>query len=430
MRRNLELQAGLRALAAGRMGAGGLLALISLPGPVRADVVTDWNLTTLQAASAARLNPQRQQRVAAMAHAAMHDAVNSVEPRYEAYAVQVSPSGEASIEAAAVQAAYGVLIRLLPAQATLLGAARSASLSTIPDGPVKEEGLAVGEAVAGQIVALRSTDGSDVDGTYTFGSGPGEYQRTPPTFGNPAIPAFRFVKPFVLKRGDQFRAEGPPSLDSDEWAADFNETKRLGRVDSAERTAEQTEIALCGAEGSLPMWNRVARSVSAQRRTGLVENARLFALLNLAMVDANIACWDSKYTYRFWRPVTAIPLADTDGNDATEADPAWTPLRPTPLHPEYPSAHACVSNAAAKVLTSFFGKHTAFTTATSTCPAGVVRSYDNFHALADEVGDSRIYIGFHFRSSIRDGAKLGGHVGHWTFHRFLQPLEDAQCRAF
>ena len=430
MRRNLESQTGLRALAAGRMGAVGLLALISLPGRVRADVVTDWNLTTLQAASAARLNPQRQQRVPAMVHAAMHDAVNSVAPRYEAYAVQVSPSGEASIEAAAVQAAYGVLIRLLPGQAALLDGARSASLSQIPDGPVKEEGLAVGEAVAGQIVALRSTDGSDVDGTYAFGSGPGEYQRTPPTFGNPAVPAWRFVKPFVLKRGDQFRAEGPPSLNSDEWAADFNETKRLGSVNSAERTAEQTEIALCGAEPSLPMWNRVARSVSAQRQTGLVENARLFALLNLAMVDATIACWDSKYTFRFWRPVTAIPLADTDGNDETEADPAWTPLRPTPLHPEYPSGHSCVSNAAAKVLTSFFGTHTAFSTASSTCPAGVVRSYHSFQALADEVGDSRIYIGFHFRSSIRDGAKLGRHVGHWTFHRFLQPLEDAECRAF
>jgi hypothetical protein len=429
MRRNLESQAGLWAVAAGRMGAVGLLALISVPGPVQADVVTDWNLTTLQAATAAGV-PQRQQRVAAMVHAAMHDAVNSIAPRYEAYAVQVSPSGEASIEAAAVQAAYGVLIRLLPGQAALLNAARSASLSQIPDGPDREEGLAVGEAVAGQIVALRSTDGSDVDGTYAFGSGPGEYQRTPPTFGNPAIPAFRFVKPFVLKRGDQFRAEGPPSLDSEEWAADFNETKRLGRVDSAERTAEQTEIALCGAEGSLPMWNRVARTVSAQRRTGLVENARLFALLNLAMVDANIACWDSKYTYRFWRPVTAIPLADTDGNDATEADPAWTPLRPTPLHPEYPSAHACVSNAAAKVLTSFFSKHTAFSMTTSTCPAGVVRSYDNFRDLADEIGDSRIYIGFHFRSAVRDGAKLGRHVGHWTFHRSLQPLDDHRRRDF
>jgi hypothetical protein len=430
MRRNLESQAGLRALAAGRMGAVGLLVLISLPGPVRADAVTDWNLTTLQAAAAAGLNPQRQQRVAAMVHAAMHDAVNSVAPRYEAYAVQVSPSGEASIEAAAVQAAYGVLIRLLPGQAAMLDGARSASLSQIPDGPVKEEGLAVGEAVAGQIVALRSTDGSDVDGTYTFGSGPGEYQRTPPTFGNPSVPAWRFVRPFVLERGDQFRAEGPPSLDSDEWAADFNETKRLGRVDSAVRTAEQTEIALCGAEPSLPMWNRVARSVSSQRQTGLVENARLFALLNLAMVDATIACWDSKYTYRFWRPVTAIPLADTDGNDATEADPAWTPLRPTPLHPEYPSAHACVSNAAAKVLTSFFGGDTAFSTTTSTCPPGVVRSYDSFRALADEIGDSRIYIGFHFRTSVRHGANLGRQVGHWTFHRFLQPLEDHRRSAF
>jgi hypothetical protein len=400
-----------------------LLALSTLPVPAHADVVTDWNLTTLQVAGAAGV-PQRQQRVVAMVHAAVHDAVNSVTPRYHAYAVKVSPSAEASTAAAAVQAAYGVLIRLLPAQAATLDAARSSSLSSIPDGPVKEEGLAVGESVAARIVALRSTDGSDVDGTYTFGSDPGEYQRTPPTFGNPAVPAFRFVTPFVLKRGDQFRAEGPPCLSSDEWAEDFNETKQLGSADSSARTAEQTEIALCGAEGSLQMWNRVARTVSAQRSTDLVDNARLFALLNLAMADATIACWDSKYAYRFWRPVTAIRAADTDGNDATEADPAWTPLRPTPLHPEYPSAHACVSNAAAEVLTRFFGKHTPFSTATSTCPAGVVRSYDSFRALAEEVGESRIYIGFHFRTAVRDGANLGRHVGHWTSHRSLQPLRE------
>ncbi|HLQ24031.1 MAG TPA: vanadium-dependent haloperoxidase [Gemmatimonadales bacterium] len=424
MMRNLGSRAGSRVVTISVAASAALLALFTLPVPARADVVTDWNLTTLQVAAAARLNPQRQQRVPAMVHAAMHDAVNSVAPRYQPYAVQVAPSGEASMEAAAVQAAYGVLIRLLPAQAGTLDAARSSSLSRIPDGAPKEEGLAVGEGVAAQIVALRSTDGSDVDGTYTFGSDPGEYQRTPPTFGDPAVPAWRFVTPFVLKRGDQFRAEGPPSLSSDEWAEDFNETKQLGSTDSSARTAEQTQIALCGAEPSLPMWNRVARTVSAQRSTDLVDDARLFALLNLAMADATIACWDSKYAYRFWRPVTAIRAADTDGNDATEADPAWTPLRPTPLHPEYPSAHACVSNAAAEVLTRFFGKDAPFSTATSTCPAGVVRSYDGFRALADEIGDSRIYIGFHFRTSVRHGANLGRQVGHWTFHRSLQPLQD------
>jgi PAP2 superfamily protein len=174
------------------------------------------------------------------------------------------------------------------------------------------------------------------------------------------------------------------------------------------------------------MWNRVARTVSVQRNTGLVENARLFALLNLAMVDATIACWDSKYAYRFWRPVTAIRLADADGNASTDADPAWTPLRPTPLHPEYPSAHATFSGAAARVLTSFFGNDIPFSTATSTCPAGVVRSYDSFQAMADEIGDSRIYIGFHFRSAVRHGANLGRQVGHWTFHRFLQPLGESR----
>jgi membrane-associated phospholipid phosphatase len=403
-----------------------LLALSTLPVPARADVVTDWNLTTVQVVAAAGLNPQRQHRAAAMVHAAVHDAVNSVAPRYHVYAVRIRPSGDASMEAAAAQAAYGVLIRLLPSQAATLDAARSSSLSSIPDGPVKEEGLAVGEAVAARIVTLRSTDGSGVDGTYTFGSGPGEYQPTPPTFGSPAVPAWPLVTPFVLKRANQFRPDGPPRLGSDEWAEDFNETKQLGRVDSSVRTPEQTEIALCGAEPALPMWNRVARMMSAQRNTGLVENARVFALLNLAMVDATIAVWDGKYTYRFWRPVTAIRAADTDGNDATEADPAWTPLRPTPLHPEYPSSHAGVSNAAAEVLTRLFGRDIAFSTATSTCPAGVVRSYDSFRALADEVGESRIYIGFHYRSSVHDGAILGRHVGRWTFHQSLRPLRE--CR--
>jgi hypothetical protein len=408
-----------------RIRAGlALLALSTVPVRAGADVVTDWNLTTLQAAAAAGLNPQRQHRVAAMVHAAVHDAVNSVTPRYHAYAFRVAPSGEASVEAAAVQAAYGVLIRLIPAQAATLDAARASSLAAIADGPAKQEGLAVGDAVATQMVALRSADGSGVEGTYTFGTAAGEYQRTPPAFGNPAIPAWRLVTPFVLRRGDQFRAEGPPSLSSEEWAEDFNEVKRLGAVDSTVRTAEQTEIALCGAEPALPIWNRVARAVSAQRNTGLVENARLFALLNLAMMDATIACWDSKYTYRFWRPVTAIRAADTDGNDDTEADPAWTPLRATPLHPEYPSAHGCFSGAAAEVLSGFFGKHVPFSNTTATCPAGVVRSYDSFRDLADEIGDSRIYIGFHFRTAIRHGANLGRQVGHWTFHRTLQPLRD------
>jgi hypothetical protein len=401
-----------------------LLALSILPVPAQADAVTDWNLTTLQVAAAAGLNPQRQHRVAAMVHVAIHDAVNSVAPRYRAYAVRVRPSAEASLEAAAVQGAYGVLIRLLPAQSGTLDAARSSSLSSVPDGPAKDEGLAVGEAVAARIVELRSTDGSDVEGTYTFGSGPGEYQRTPPTFGNPSIPAWRFVTPFVLRRGDQFRTEGPPSLGTDAWAEDFDETRRLGRVDSAARTPEQTEVALCGAEPALPIWNRVARAVSAQRSTGLVDNARLFALLNLAMADATIACWDSKYTYRFWRPVTAIPAAGTDGNDATEADPAWTPLRPTPLHPEYPSAHSCSSGAAAEVLTRLLGADTPFSNSTSTCPVGVVRSYNSFRALAHEIGESRIYIGFHFRTSVRHGANLGRQVGRWTFDRSLQPLHD------
>ena len=424
MTRNHASQSGLQ-VAASRLGVA-LLALIGCAAPARADVVTDWNVITVQAAAAAGLNPQRQQRIAAMVHAAMHDAVNSVAPRYKPYAVHVSPAPHASIEAAAVQAAYGVLIRLLPLQAVLLDAARSASLSTILDGPARQAGVAVGEAVAGQIVFLRSTDGSDVDGAYTFGNGPGEYQPTPPTFANPAVPAWRFVTPFVLKRGSQFRTEGPPSLNSDEWAEEFNETKRLGSIDSTDRTQEQTTIALCGAEPPLPMWNRVARSVSAQRNIGVIENARLFALLNLAMVDATIACWDSKYTYRFWRPVTAIRAGDTDGNNATEADPAWTPLRPTALHPEYPSAHSCASNAAAKVLTSFFGKHVPFNTTSSTCPAGVVRSYDGFQEMAEEIGDSRIYIGFHFRTSVQHGANLGRQVGHWTFHRFLEPLPD--CR--
>jgi PAP2 superfamily protein len=422
MTRNPKSCARLRVTATTAMAV--LLALISLPAQARGDVVTEWNQTTLQAAAAAGLNPQRQHRVAAMVHVAVHDAVNSITPRYEAYAVLVALSAGASIEAAAVQAAYGVLIRLLPSQAATLDAARSASLSKVPDGPAKSAGVEVGEAVADRIVFLRSGDGSDVDGTYAFGSGPGEYQPTPPTFGNPSIPGWRFVTPFVLKRGSQFRTEGPPSLTSDEWAEEFNETKRLGSIGSSDRTPEQTTIALCLAEPALPMWNRVARSVSAQMNTGLIENARLFALLNLAMVDATIACWDNKYTYRFWRPVTAIRAADTDGNDSTEADPAWTPLRPTPLHPEYPSAHASFSGAAAKVLTSFFGDHVPFSTATSTCPAGVVRSYDSFQAMADEIGESRIYIGFHFRSAIRHGANLGRQIGHWTFHRFLQPLRD------
>jgi hypothetical protein len=402
-----------------------LVVSLNLSGTAKADVVIDWNQITLatQAAVSGGIRTPPASRALAMVHAAIYDSVNAIDRRYSVYAVNAQPAPGASLEAATAAAAHAVLVSLYPSRQANLDAAYASSLSLIPNGLSKTDGISLGESVAAAILALRSSDGSTTTLPYTQPPGPGIWQPTPPTFAPALFVAWGNVTPFTLRSGSQFRAEGPPALTSAEYAADFNEVKSLGATSSVTRTPGQTETAYFWAENSQTTWNHIAATVAAARHNSLSDNARLFALLNLTFADTAITAFDSKYAYHFWRPITAIRSADIDSNDDTIADPTWTPLVDTPAHPDYTSQHSALGSAAANVLGSFFGSdEIPFSITTSTVPGGVVRSYTSFSQAAEENMVSRIYIGYHFRSACRHGFNQGRQVAHWVFHRYLQPL--------
>jgi membrane-associated phospholipid phosphatase len=409
-----------------------LLALVTLclaaPERAAADVVTDWNQIAQNAVRNANTAPAATPRVMAIVQAAVFDAVNGIEHRYAPYHVDFDAPRGASRRAAAIQAAYATLVKLFPSQKAALDAQRQASLASITDDGLFEDdesvarGVEWGQTVADDILAWRSTDGfNTVLPPFTGGTAVGQWRPTPPTFRPANFPQMATMTPFVIASPSQFRPSGPPALASDRYASDFNEVKSLGRETGSARTDEQTQIAKFWAFNGAILWNQVAVSVAAERHTTLSENARLFALLNIGMADAGLASWDAKFTYTFWRPVTAIPLAAADGNDATTPDAAWKPLLATPVHPEYPSNHSAVSGAAATVLAAYFGDGTAFTLASDGVP-GVPRTYASFSAASDEVNDARVYGGMHFRSAVRDGQAMGNAVGSYVLANFAQPV--------
>jgi hypothetical protein len=316
-----------------------------------------------------------------------------------------------------------MLVALFPAQQADLDTKYAASLSTIPDGPAKMNGIAVGQQTAAGILALRANDGRDATVTYSPGSGPGVWQPTPPGFVAAAAPEAAHVQPFALNSPSQFRAEPPPALTSDTWARDYNEVKTLGVASGSTRTAEQTDIGRFWADQPILQWNRAWRNISITHGLSLEENARFFAMLATATADAIIACWDSKFTYNFWRPVTAIRAGDTDGNAQTEPDVNWIAQVVTPNHPEYPAAHGCFSGSSTQTLNFFFGTDNFSFTIDSNI-AGLtkpVRSYNSFSQVLDEVRDARIYGGMHYRNSAHKGAILGQQVSRFVTAHFFRP---------
>jgi hypothetical protein len=390
-----------------------IVALLVVPSPARADVVTDWQLTTL-----AVQGPNI--RTLAMVHIAMFDALNSVTPLYHPYAVSLPGAGGASPEAAAAAAAYGVLIRLLPAQQLALDAALALSLATIPDGPAKAQGLAIGDAVADAIYMLRLDDGILTPGPpYVPGTAPGDYQLTPPNFMPPINTGAGTQTPFAMTSASQFRPNGPPRLSSYRYARELEEVRLLGTADPTMRTEEQDLIADWHRELFQP--NRIARVAVAEMGFDLLTSARLFALLNIAMADAVISVFEAKYVYDFWRPITAIRAADIDGNHATAADPTWAPyLVITPPHPEYPSAHAVGTGAAVVVLERFLGHHYGFTSTSATAPGE--RFFEDLASYAEDGKLGRIYGGIHFRTAVEEGGKQGKKVGKWVLETQLRRL--------
>jgi hypothetical protein len=365
-----------------------------------------------------------------MVHGAVFDAVNGIEGGYAPYLVTRRAPSWASEEAAAAVAAHDVLVGLMPAtQQATLDAALASSLAAVPDGKAEDAGVAYGKLVAQRMLAERAGDGSTDVVTYVPGTGPDDWQPTPPNFPSAALPQWATVEPFGINSPDQFRADPPPALNSPEFTAAFNEIKALGAANSATRTAEQTDIARfwAGPSGTVQPpghWNSIARGVADAQDNSLAQNARLFALLNIGMADALITAWDTKFEYSFVRPVTAIRNAETDGNPETAADTTWLPLLTTPGHPSYMAAHSAVSATAATVLAKFFGNDAiAFRSSAEVSAGGAVitRSFDGFWDAAQEAGASRIYGGIHWSFDNEAGLEAGHSVGEFVTNNLLQP---------
>ena len=320
-----------------------------------------------------------------------------------------------------------ILSNLLPAQAPGLERQRDASIATIKTEESVDSGISWGQFVADELLKERSNDGFPAGGVPDNGSldvGKWRPEAGLPPAGMPAVtPWLAVLRPFVMPSPDHFRPQGPPALNSPAYASDFEEVKRLGRAIGSSRTPEQTVIAFFWTDNTISHWNRIAVSIALQRRTRLSDNARLFALLNLAMADAGIAVWDAKFVSRFWRPFSAIPLAGTDGNAATTADPNWKSLLSTPNHQEYPSGHGGLSGAAARVLAAIFGDRTTFTHRTDTAPFAP-RTHRRFSTAADEANNSRVYGGIHFRSAVTAGRIIGDSVGRLAMETLLLPLHN------
>jgi hypothetical protein len=395
-------------------------SMLLAPLAARADVVTDWNMTAIRAAQASGQPTPMFARNVAMVHAAIYDAINAIDRSHTVYAVDIQAKPGASLEAAAAAAAYGVLTKLYWTQTPAFDVALEGSLTAIPDGPARADGLAVGTEVAETLLARRKDDRSNATVTYTPTSDPGVYRLTPPAFAPVALPHWGGVTPFLLTRADQFPLAGPPALTSAEFATDLNEVKTLGAKHSATRTRDQTDAARLWIATTVVTDNDAARQLSTHKGLSVLENARLFALLNMAGADALIACWEAKYRYLYWRPVTAIPNADSAGNSGITADPAWEPLIPTPAHPEYPSGRTSYTSATARVLQEFFGDEVRVSL---TNPAvKVTRPYQSLAQMGQEVEDARVWGGMHYRTAVVHGSELGRSVADYGLKNYLRPV--------
>jgi hypothetical protein len=397
-----------------------------------ADVVTDWNAAALNAIRARNTPPPAASRNLAILHASIYDAVNGILRTHTPYFVTGQVPASTSLEAAAAAAAHHVLVNLYPTLQADFDVLYNHSLATVKDGPQKDHGVAWGRFVAISVLQWRSTDGSDKIVTYTPGTQPGEWRPTI-SFGGivrPALlPQWGSVTPFALPTGSLLRPPAPPALNTQHYAVEVNMVKAIGGTVSAMRTAEQTQIALFWGYGPATAtppghWNQIAQAVAASQGNTLEANARLFALVNIALADAAIVSWDCKYVYNYWRPITAIQEADTDGNPGTTADLSWTPLLATPPFPEYTSGHSTFSGAAASVLARFFGTDAVpFVVGSDDLP-GVYHSYQLFSEAAQESGLSRIYGGIHFMAANLNGLSTGAAVGDYVFANFLLPKKN------
>lgn len=386
-------------------------------------VILTWSTVAEDAAVAddGYATPLQIVRMLSIMHLAQHDALSAIKPAFAPYAYY-GADPDADPVAAAASAAHAVLTATYPDQESTFDAQLALSLEGVADEDARERGVALGAEAAEAVLEARANDGSDTPtvGDYVPGDGPGRYQFVPP-FDFAALPGWRNLRPFALTTPDQFRSDPPPALDSDAYAADYNEVKSIGEADSPTRSDDELASAVFWNEFSDRGWNRIARVVASERELGLQSTARLFALLNMAMSDSYVAGWDSKYYYDFWRPYTAIRAADTDGNALTAPDPEWETAIMTPPVQDYPSTHSALGNAAASVLGYVFGDETSFSfTSTSAEPPYSSRSFTSFSQAADENANSRVMGGIHFRFACNAGQQLGDKVGEFTIANYLR----------
>ncbi len=415
-------------------------AVLAIASSASADVITDWNGTGVQILRDRAVGPNKSTRALAIAHLAAYDAVVAITKTHEPYLPGLEASLPASPDAAAAQAAHDVLLALYPDAEQALAKALADSLKAVDDGKAEDNGVALGKAAAEAILDARAADHSGDSVTHDPSNEPGEWRPTPAAYAAAADPQWGTVTPFALESADQFRPSGPPALDSVEYTLAFTEVKLWGRATGSARNGEQTQIAKFWEQATHLPFYAVARSLAKREKLDVDESSRLFALLSLALADSRIATWDAKYTYDYWRPVTAIttvPIAggeggasgegeeaiDDDGNPETIADPAWLPYLSTPNHPEYVSGHSATGAAAAGVLAYWFGDETSFAVGSDSAP-GYTRSFESFSDAADQNAVSRLYGGIHYSFSNEAGLALGAEIAGYVVDHYLLELDS------
>ena len=405
----------------GRSATAGAVAAVS--GPALLD---EWGNRIVMLGSAVGENSLRTQVRVAIAQLAMFDAVNAaLDGRYHPYASKPASPPGASAEAAAIRAAYVVALNEFPSMAAMIESAYAASIDALAATTTPAaiaNGVAIGDAAAGEVLRLRAGDRRNLTDLYGYtpGSGPGVWRPTPPAFGPPLVPSLRFVRPFGYDDPARFRPSAPPALDSKTYTVDYNESKDVGRLTDTSRTAEQSATAAFWSPSATALWTANIRSLA--RPMDLLTAARFEAIGIAAVTNALIACWDAKYTYLFWRPVTAIRAGDADGNSATEAIPMWEPTLTTPSHPEYPAAHTSVGAGALGFYTVWFDSDQFELNVTGA--AGAVRHYASASEIFAEEGNARVWGGMHWRNSTEVGTALGSKVGKYTATHLLKPLDE------
>jgi hypothetical protein len=400
-------------------------ALITLAAPAlaRADTVTDWNLNATNALirDAGQAPPVSVLHLA-MLHGAVYDAVNAIDRRYQPYLISTRLAGPMdSKEAAAATAAYRVLVNILPAQQPTFAAQLAASLAAIPEGSSKTRGIAVGEAAAAAMIAARTDDGRFGAFRFAVAMTPGKWRPPLPPFVNDPNAWLKDVKPFLIRSASQFNSRGPYALTSRAYAREFNEVKALGSMTSTTRTPDQTNAARYWAPHPAATWSRIFRTLSSAQRLSLADNARLFAMLYLTAADALISVWDDKARWSFWRPITAIREADTDGNPATEKDGGWLPLIGNPPYPDHPSGLTALTGSIVATLQDFFRRDDVrWSDTNEAVTPPLTRSFTRLSQVSEENVNARVWSGIHFRNADEAGARIGRQVATWRERNYFQ----------